>query len=68
MRNLAGRLRRLEKVATPARIPRIVLRFEGPGSEKLPQSEEGEIDEYTKVITVRFVSAKDGRPVESPSE
>ena len=64
MRNLDSRLRRLEKVMAPARIPSILVRFEGPGSERFPHLNEDEIDENDTVITVRFVAAKDGRPVE----
>ena len=60
MRSLASRLRRLEKVITPVRLPRVAVRFEGPGRENLPQSDEGEVDENTTVFTVRFVAAKDG--------
>ena len=65
MRFISTRLRRLEKIAPPARLPGIMVRFEGPGSEKLPLPNEDEIDEDARVITVQFVSAKDGRPVES---
>lgn len=50
-----------------ARQPRFVLRFEGPGSNRLPKPEE-DIDEDTTVFVVRFVAARDGRPVESAGE
>jgi hypothetical protein len=65
MKLIASRLRRLEKVIAPARLPRIVVRFEGPGSEKFPQRNQRDIDENDSVITVQFVAAKDGRPVAS---
>jgi hypothetical protein len=38
---------------------RIVVRFEGATTLSRP---EPEVDEHTKVITVSFVKAKDGRP------
>jgi len=57
MRSIASRLSRLEKIAPPARLPRIIVRFEGPGSENLPQPNEDEMDENTRVITVQFVEA-----------
>jgi len=41
---------------------RIVVRYEVPGSEPTSQPEE-EIDENTHLIVVRYVSARDGRPV-----
>ena len=65
MRSIASRLRRLENLTTPERLSRILVRFEGPGSENFPQPNEDEYDETNPVITVRFVAAKDGRPVES---
>ena len=64
MRSIASRLRRLEKVAAPVRFPALKVRFEGPGSEKLQQLNEGETDEDTHVMVVRFVAAKYRRPVE----
>ncbi|MCU1338354.1 MAG: hypothetical protein JWO19_3935 [Bryobacterales bacterium] len=40
MRLIASHLRRLEKVMAPARLPQVVVRFEGPGSEKFPKPNE----------------------------
>jgi hypothetical protein len=68
MRSIASRLRRLERIAAPARFPALKVRFEGPGSEKLQQPDDGEVDEDTNVMVVRFVAAKDGRPVESTQQ
>ena len=62
MRTIIGRLRKLEERLAPKVESRVVVRYEGPGSENLPQPAEDEIDENTRVITVRFVEAKDGRP------
>ncbi|MBZ5604048.1 MAG: hypothetical protein LAO79_17245, partial [Acidobacteriia bacterium] len=63
MRNLAHRMARLEERIAPKRVRRIVLRYEGPGSEKFPQPTLEEMDN-NPVITMRFVVAKDGRPVD----
>ena len=68
MRLVASRLRRLEKAMAPAGLPRVVVRFEAPGSEKFPKPNEDEIDENTTVITVHSVRAKDGRPVQSNTQ
>jgi len=65
MRSTASRLRRLENITTPERRSRVLVRFEGPGSENLPQPRDEEYDHATTLITVQFVEAKDGRPVES---
>ncbi len=64
--SFAIRVSKLERRMAPKHPPRIVVRYEGPGSESFSQPEE-EVDENTTVITVRFVDAKDGRPVEYPS-
>jgi hypothetical protein len=65
MRSIASRLRRLENITTPERRSRVLVRYEGPGSENLPEPNEEDYYDATTVITVRFVAAKDGRPVES---
>ena len=41
---------------------RLVLRFEGPGSEGMPQPTKQEIADGLEILTVRFVKAKDGLP------
>jgi hypothetical protein len=41
---------------------RLVLRFAGPGSERMPQPTKEEIADGLEVFTVRFVAAKDGKP------
>jgi len=53
------RVSKLERRMMPTHQYRIAVRFEG--STTLSRHEP-EIDEHTKVITVRFVAAKDGRP------
>jgi len=61
--NFAKRVLKLERQLAPALPPRIVLRYEGSGSQKF--SEQGEeIDENTRVVVVRFVAARDGRPAD----
>ena len=62
MKTLGRRLRRLEERFTPQVERRRVVRFEGPGSEGFAQPREEDIDENTRIIVVRFVSARDGRP------
>jgi hypothetical protein len=59
---LARRIVRLEKLAAPIRENRIVLRFEGPGSESCPQPTREDIASGAQIVTVQFVEAKDGRP------
>ena len=63
-RNLSSRVRQLEQRFAPKREHKIVVRFEGPGSERFPQPTVEEMEEFP-VITVCFVEAKDGRPVKS---
>ena len=63
MQKLNNRLARLEQLLAPKRQPRLVVRYEGPGSEGLPQPTQEEM-EQNPVITVVFVEAKDGRPVD----
>jgi hypothetical protein len=59
--NLRARLARLESQIIPPRMPRLVIRYESPDSERFPQSTEEEIDDRN-VITVQFVAACEGRP------
>lgn len=54
-----NRVSKLERIMIPKRQYRIAVRFEG---SKTLSGPEPEIDEYTTVITVRFIAAKDGRP------
>jgi hypothetical protein len=63
MKTISRRLRKLEERFAPQAENRIVVRYEGPGSEGLPQPREEDIGENTKIIVVRFVSAQDGRPI-----
>ena len=63
--NFTRRVSRLESWMAPRRRPRVILRFEGPGSESLPQPDEEIDDDNNPVVVLRFVEAKDGRPVES---
>ena len=60
--NLARRIGKLEGSVVMARDNRLVLRFEGPGSERMPQPTKEEIADGLEIFTVRFVAAKDGRP------
>jgi hypothetical protein len=64
MPKFSAKVRQLERWLAPKRPHRIIVRFEGPGSERLPQPTPEEINEFP-VITVRFVAAKDGRPVDT---
>ena len=61
--NLGRRIGKLEKSVALTRDNRLVLRFVGPGSEPLTQPTKEEIDNGAEIFTVRFVEAKDGRPV-----
>lgn len=62
--NVARRLAKLEKAAAPIRGNQFVVRFEGPGSERMPQPTQEQMEDAVKVFTVRFVTAIDGRPAE----
>ena len=64
MRKFSTRIRQLERLLIPKRQRRIVVRCEGPGSENFPQPTPEEMAE-NPVLTIRFVAAKDGRPLES---
>ena len=55
-RTLRTRLARLECRMIPRRPPRIVVRFEGPGSERFRQPTQEEMDEC-RVMVVRFVKS-----------
>ena len=57
--NLTSRIAKLEKTEASTRNSRIVLRFEGPGSERLAQPPQEELEGATDVMTVVFVEAKD---------
>jgi hypothetical protein len=59
-RGLVTRLARLESQMMPRRRPRIVVRYEGPGSERFPQPTEEEMEEGN-VLTVHFVEGCEGR-------
>ena len=61
------RVARLERWLAPKRRPRVLYRFEGPGSERFPEPTQGEIDEGWPLLTIRFVGAKNGRPA-TPEE
>jgi hypothetical protein len=63
MKTISRRLRKLEERFAPQAENRLVVRFEGPGSEGLPQPQPEDIDEHTEVLVIRFVSAQDGRPI-----
>ena len=64
-RGLVRRLNRVESALVPGKDFRIVVRYEGPGSERFAQPTEEEIREASQVLNIRFVAARDGRPVES---
>jgi hypothetical protein len=65
MRNFGKRVARLEQWLAPKRRPRVLMRYEGPGSECFPQPTEAEIKEGWPVLTIQFVDANYGRPAES---
>jgi transposase IS116/IS110/IS902 family protein len=65
---LSRRLRKLEERFAPQVENRLVVRYDGPGSEGLPQPRAEDIDENTRMIlAVRFVAAPDVRPCGSPA-
>ena len=53
--NLARRVAKLERIKTDRQMPRVVLRFEGPGSEDMAQPREDELDGNTEVVTICLV-------------
>jgi hypothetical protein len=61
------RIAKLELLMVPKRRRRIVLRYEGPGSERFPQPTQEELDEDWRVLSMQFVPGKDGRPMEPNS-
>jgi hypothetical protein len=65
--SLVRRLKQVERTLTPRQDLRVVVIFEGPGSERFPRPTEEEIAE-SHVIVVRIVAARDGRPAESPAQ
>ena len=56
--NLARRIAQLENTETMTRDNRLVLRFEGPGSEGFPEPTQGDRDRDTEILTVHFVEGK----------
>jgi hypothetical protein len=65
--SLVRRLNQVERILAPRKDLRMVVLFEGPGSEHFPRPTEEEIGE-NKVLVVQFVEARDGRPVELPAK
>jgi len=55
------RLNQIERALAAPKERRLVMRFEGPGSERFPRPTEEEIGE-NEVVVVQFVAAWDGRP------
>jgi hypothetical protein len=53
--NLARRVAKLERIKTDNELPRIVLRFEGPGSENMAQPTQNELDGNTEIVTICLV-------------
>ena len=62
MIQLTRRIAKLEKSAVLRRDNRIIVRYEGPGSERMPPPSQEDIDSGAEILTVCFVAAKDGRP------
>ena len=52
--NLARRIAKLERIKADTQFPRIVLRFEGPGSEDMRQPTQEELD-----ATIRLAADND---------
>jgi len=59
---LVRRISKLEEANAPVRENRLVLRFTGPGSDRLPQPTRHDMDSGVEILTVCFVAAKDGQP------
>ena len=53
--NLANRIAKLERIKTDKQLPRVVFRFEGPGSENMLQPREDELDGNIEVVTICLV-------------
>jgi hypothetical protein len=64
MRTIARRISELESRMVPRRTPRILHRYEGPGSERFPQPTQEDLDEGWPVLTMRFFSEQRGHPAE----
>ena len=60
--SLAKRLAQLEERATAQPSYRVVLRYEGPGTEGFVQPTQDEIDSASRILVIRSVAARDGRP------
>jgi hypothetical protein len=54
-RGLVRRLNRVESELVPRQAYRVVLRFEGPGSERFPKPTEAELREANIVLNIRSV-------------
>jgi hypothetical protein len=55
MNRFGRRIAKLERVEKRARPYKVAIRFEGPGSEKLTQPTQEELDEAAHIILVRSV-------------
>jgi len=53
--NLARRIAKLERIKTDRQLPRVVLQFEGPGSEDFAQPTEDELDGNFEIVTICLV-------------
>jgi hypothetical protein len=60
--NFTKRVAKLEQLMVPKRQARVVLRYEGPGSERFLRSTQKEMD-GNRVVVLRFVEARNGRAV-----
>jgi hypothetical protein len=58
---LSRRLNRIERTLVPLKGLRIVLRFEGPGSEHFPQATEPEIRDAHQILNIVSVPSPDRR-------
>ena len=48
---------RLERQMIPRRTSRVIFRIVGPGSEKLPQPTQDELEEGNPVVTFKIVES-----------
>jgi len=53
--DLARRIAKLERIKTDKQPSRVVLRFEGPGSEDMLQPREDELEGNTDIVTICLV-------------
>lgn len=60
-RGLVRRLAKLESQMIPRRAPRVLVRYQGPGSERFQQPTTEEMDDCD-VITLRIIRGCEGRP------